>query len=48
MPFIFSSPFLYTGGSLEVIVDWDCSAISGNPTNGAFNWVYTNIGSNVT
>lgn len=28
MPFTFSSPFLYTGGALEIAVDWDCSQVS--------------------
>ncbi|MEO0472436.1 MAG: hypothetical protein AAF206_22625 [Bacteroidota bacterium] len=28
MPFTFSSPFTYTGGALEIAVDWDCSQVS--------------------
>lgn len=40
MPFTFSSPFVYTGGALEIAVDWDCSqvttpAFSGD---GAIKW----------
>lgn len=45
MPFAFSSPFTYTGGALEVAVDWDCSQVS-TPAfsgNGAikFRWAST-------
>ncbi len=38
--FTFSTPFVYTGGSLEVGVNWDCSIFTGTsgPTTGAFNW----------
>lgn len=28
MPFYFSAPFVYTGGALEIAVDWDCSQVS--------------------
>lgn len=28
MGFDFSSPFVYTGGAIEVAVDWDCSQVS--------------------
>ena len=34
----FSTPFVYTGGSLEVGDSWDCSIFSGNPTTGGFAW----------
>ena len=40
MPFAFTSPFIYTGGALEVAVDWDCSQVS-TPAfsgNGAIKW----------
>lgn len=40
MPFAFSAPFVYTGGALEVAVDWDCSQVS-TPAfsgNGALKW----------
>lgn len=36
--FIFTSPFVYTGGALEVIIDWDISNVAGNPTNLGFSW----------
>ena len=34
----FATPFTYTGGSLEVGSDWDCSLTSGNPSTGGFTW----------
>ncbi len=40
MPFAFSTPFVYTGGSLEIAVDWDCSGVS-TPAfdgDGAIKW----------
>ncbi|MEL7530708.1 MAG: T9SS type A sorting domain-containing protein [Bacteroidota bacterium] len=45
MPFTFLAPFAYTGGALEIAVDWDCSQVS-TPAfsgNGAikFRWEST-------
>lgn len=40
MPFTFNAPFTYTGGAIEVMVDWDCSQVS-TPAfsgNGAIKW----------
>lgn len=34
----FATPFLYTGGSLEIGSLWNCSAHTGNPSTGAFQW----------
>lgn len=28
IPFVFSTPITYTGGALEIAVDWDCSQVS--------------------
>ncbi len=33
-----STPFVYSGGSLEIGTNWDCSAYIGNPTTGGFSW----------
>lgn len=33
------TPIIYTGGSLEIGIDWDASAIAGNPTTGTFTWL---------
>lgn len=43
MPFYFESPFTYTGGSIEVAVDWDCSQVS-TPAfsgDGSLKWRWT-------
>jgi hypothetical protein len=34
----FATPFVYTGGSLEVGVNWDCSIFAGSPATGGFAW----------
>lgn len=46
MPFNFSSPFTYTGGSLEIAVDWDCSQVSSPAFsgNGALKWRWASTG----
>lgn len=36
--FTLSTPFVYTGGALEILTDWDISAITGNPATGGFGW----------
>lgn len=41
LQFPFISPFVYTGGNLEVIVDWDISSVAGNPTTGPIYWQIT-------
>jgi hypothetical protein len=33
-----STPFVYSGGSLEIGTNWNCSAHIGNPTTGGFTW----------
>ena len=37
----FSTPFQYTGGSLETAIDWRINAGTGNGSTGAFTWQYT-------
>ncbi|GAB5555836.1 MAG: hypothetical protein SchgKO_00490 [Schleiferiaceae bacterium] len=34
MPFYFSAPFTYTGGAIEIAVDWDCSQVSSPAFSG--------------
>ena len=45
MPFTFSSPYVYTGGALEIMVDWDCSQVTTPAFNGngaiKFRWEST-------
>ena len=38
-----STPFVYTGGSLEVGSDWNCSIFAGNPTTGGLTWKSDNL-----
>lgn len=38
-----TTPFIYTGGDLEIGSDWDCSLFVGNPTDGGFAWSSDNI-----
>ncbi len=33
-----TSPFVYTGGALEILTDWDISALTGNPSTAGFSW----------
>ena len=47
--FTLSSPFIYTGGSIEIGSDWDISAVIGNPTTSNFYWSNTgSLGFNAT
>lgn len=50
MSFVLSTGFNYTGGALEIAVDWDCSALvpadAGQPNllfsgNGSLNWYWS-------
>lgn len=43
IPFNFATPFIYTGGSLEVSTEWDCNAIAGNATTGTFEWLWSTV-----
>jgi len=38
LPFNLSTSFVYNGGALEILTDWDISAVAGSPTTGAFTW----------
>lgn len=40
--------FTYTGGALEVGVDWNISAVAGNPTTGPFYWKFSNVAGTYT
>lgn len=39
--FTLTTPFVYTGQSLEIAMSYNMTAISGNPTTGPFDWQYT-------
>ena len=36
LPFTLTTPFVYTGGALEILTDWDISAVAGNPVTAGF------------
>jgi hypothetical protein len=41
MTLTLTTPFVYTGGAIEISADWDISAISSSsPTDGDFDWLY--------
>jgi hypothetical protein len=33
-----TTPFVYTGGNLEIGSEWNCSLFAGSPTDGGFTW----------
>lgn len=39
--FTLDAPFIYTGGSLEIAFDWNCSFTTPNPTTDKFDWQFT-------
>lgn len=41
--FPLTSPFTYTGGSLEILTEWDISAALAPIATGAFEWVNTTV-----
>ncbi|WP_144281740.1 GEVED domain-containing protein [Chryseobacterium echinoideorum] len=41
--FTLNTPFTYTGGSLEISVEWDINQVSGNPTTGTFSWLWSTV-----
>ncbi|MBK9146808.1 MAG: T9SS type A sorting domain-containing protein [Flavobacteriales bacterium] len=41
--FMLNSPFTYTGGSLEILTEWDISAAPAPIATGAFEWVNTTV-----
>ncbi len=45
--FPLTTPFVYTGGGLEVLYNWDISAVSGNATTNSFSWQYATASSRV-
>lgn len=41
--FTLSTPFTYSGGSLEILTEWDISAAPAPIATGAFEWVNTTV-----
>ncbi len=47
LPFVLSTPFVYTGGSIEIYTDWDISAVAGNPATGNFAWAKNTVANSI-
>lgn len=45
--FVLATPFVYSGGSIEIMVDWDISAVAGNPSTADFSWQKTTVTSKI-
>lgn len=45
--FTLSTPFTYTGGSLEILTEWDISTASAPIATGSFEWVNTIVASRI-
>jgi parallel beta-helix repeat protein len=43
IPFAFDTFFVYTGGSLEISTEWDINQVSGNPSTGTFDWLWSTV-----
>ena len=41
--FPLTTPFIYTGGSLEISTEWDINQVSGSPTTGTFEWLWSTV-----
>lgn len=41
--FALTTPYTYTGGSLEVSVEWDINQVSGSPSTGTFDWLWSTV-----
>ncbi|MCX8525713.1 GEVED domain-containing protein [Chryseobacterium formosus] len=41
--FALNTPFTYTGGSLEISVEWDINQVTGNPSTGTFDWLWSTV-----
>jgi len=41
--FSLSTPFLYSGGSLEISTEWDINGVSGTATSGTFSWLWSTV-----
>ena len=41
--FTLSAPFVYNGGSLEISTEWDINQVTGSPTTGTFEWLWSTV-----
>jgi gliding motility-associated-like protein len=45
--FNMTAPFVYTGGSMEISVEWDANQITGNPSTAAFDWMWSTVNARI-
>lgn len=38
-----NTPFVYTGGSLEISTEWDINQVTGNASTGTFDWLWSTV-----
>lgn len=41
--FPLTTQFTYTGGSLEISAEWDINQVTGNPSTGTFDWLWSTV-----
>jgi len=41
--FALNSPFIYTGGSIEILTEWDINQVSGSPSTGTLDWMWSTV-----
>lgn len=41
--FPFNTSYIYTGGSLEISTEWDINGVTGNPSTGSFEWLWSTV-----
>lgn len=41
--FLLTTPFTYTGGSLEISTEWDINGVSGDASTGTFDWLWSTV-----
>src|SRR5690606_24981863 len=41
--FSLNTPYTYTGGALEISVEWDASMVAGNPGTGELLWMWSTV-----
>jgi trimeric autotransporter adhesin len=41
--FNLNTPFVYTGGSLEISTEWDINQVAGDGSTGTFDWLWSTV-----
>jgi len=45
--FTLSTPFTYTGGSLEISTEWDINGVASPASSGSFDWMWSTVNSRI-